>query len=370
MRAPQFLIAPDKFKGTLSAREAAEAIARGVRRAHPDAEVLLMPIADGGEGTAEILGTAWNAERRNARVTGPGDAPVEAPWWIDPSGRAVFDSAAACGLWMVQPKDRAPGRLTTRGVGEMIRACVDAGAREVWVALGGSATVDGGIGMAAALGWRFIDSNNHAIDDPRGDDLSRIARAEPDPALQARVVGICDVVTELTGPHGCAATYGPQKGTGPADVQRLDQGLTNLRRLMGGVRFDGEGSAGGLGFGLAAFCGAKLERGARLILDAIGFDRAASASDLVITGEGAFDATSFQGKATGEVLSRCAALGVRALVVAGRVDTHRSGLHAVTCDGHGDPAQRLEDATAAAITGDAPTGKPATGTRNRRNPCR
>ena len=321
------LVCPDKFRGTLSAREAGDAIARGWLRARPEDEVEVVPLADGGEGTLDALVPAHDpdATRATRRVRGPLGDLVAAAFGM--RGRtAVIEMARASGLDLVPVGRRDPLRTTTRGTGELMAAALDAGARRLLVCLGGSASNDGGAGMAAALGGRFFDAEGAPIADGGG-ALATLARLDVGPVLdrlrRVEVVGVTDVDNPLCGPSGASAVFGPQKGASPEDVVMLDRALAHLaavaQRDLGADRSHepGAGAAGGLGFGLLAFTGARLRRGVEVVMEAVGFrDRLASAS-FVITGEGSFDAGSLRGKVPAGVLEACELVGVPAAIVCG-----------------------------------------------------
>jgi glycerate kinase len=359
------LIAPDKFKGTLTAHAAAHAIADGIRPADAALgaaiEIDLCPIADGGEGTAELLAATWTqtAHRHLTEVTGPLDAPALAPWWHNGAERAAFDTAAACGLALVPPNLRNPARCSTRGVGTLLHL-ICSHSRNVTIGLGGSATVDAGIGMAAAIGWRFEDRAGDLIASPRGVDLARIAQAVP-PAdaspvrrtLQSRRVSVlCDVTTPLLGEHGCAALFGPQKGATPAQVKELDDGLRHLVDVVGVAPTERDGAAGGLAYALRAFIAPlveqlTLESGARAVLHAVGFESRAARADLVITGEGRYDLTSHNGKAVGEVIAAARHARKPLLIIAGIADPTMSqspGVTITTCSPDGPPEDEADAA--------------------------
>ena len=330
------LIAPTAFKGTFGPRQVADALAHGARRALPHAVVLACPVADGGDGLLDaVMGP--EALRERVSVTGPLGAPVRAELgWID-AETAIFESASACGLALLPKERRNPLEATSRGVGELIVEAVDRGARTVVVGLGGSASVDGGVGAARGLGWTFTDVNGAALREG-GAALASLADWTPGWGLTARVVALTDVRTPLVGPDGAAPLFAPQKGASPAAVQQLVAGLERLASTMAVhgrpelAALPGGGAAGGLGAGLMCFAHAELAPGAPWVLDRVGFDAALAKADLVITGEGTFDQTSFLGKATGEVLRRAEVARKRIAIVAGRV-SDAGGVLAVSGDG-------------------------------------
>src|SRR5216110_345839 len=330
------LVAPAAFKGTLGPRQVADALAVGARRALPDAAVLQCPISDGGDGLLDaVLAPVWLGE--HLRWTCPLGEPVSGELgWIDPE-TAIFESATACGIALLQPDQLDPLRATTRGVGELVWEAVERGARTVVVGLGGSATVDGGTGAARGLGWSLRDASGAALPEGGG-ALVQLAMLDGGWGLEARVLGLADVTTELVGPEGSAPVFGPQKGAGAEGVKLLTRGVERLGELM--VRhgradlatLPGGGAAGGLGAGLAFFAKAQLLPGAEWVLARVGFDAALAKAQLVITGEGSFDRTSLVGKASGEVVRRAQAARKKVAVVAGRVDG-LIGVHAL--DGEG-----------------------------------
>jgi glycerate kinase len=327
------LVAPDKFRGTLSAPEAARAIEAGWRRRRPEDDLDLTPIADGGEGTLDALVAATGGRLRSVEVRGPLGDPVPAAFGLlggAERGTAAVEMAMASGLALLAESRRDPRRTTTAGTGDLIRAALDEGVARIVVCLGGSATNDGGTGMASALGVRFLDDEGRNLE-PGGAALTRLARIDAsglDPRV-ARVgfLGATDVTSPLTGPQGASAVFGPQKGASPEDVHLLDRALARLavvaERDLGGDWRDepGAGAAGGLGFGLLAFCGAHLRPGAEVVADALGLESRVGTADLVVTGEGAFDATSVRGKAPGAVLALARLHGRRAAVLCGRAAT-------------------------------------------------
>jgi glycerate kinase len=330
--AVRVLVAPDKFRGTLDARQAAEAVEAGWRRVRPSDDLALLPMADGGEGTLDTLVAAVGGRIHQVRATGPlGDRVDAAIGLVETRGgsTAVVEMARASGLALLADGRRDPRRTTTFGTGELIRAGLDAGARRILVCIGGSATNDGGAGMAQALGARLLDAGGRDL--PQGgaalDGLATIDLRGLDPRLRATtVVGVCDVDNPLTGPTGASATFGPQKGASVEDVRLLDRSLGRLaavvRRELGVALGDeaGAGAAGGLGFGLLAFCGAHLRPGIEVVMETVGFAERAAAADLVVTGEGALDATSLRGKVVAGVLRTCALAGRPVAVLAGRVE--------------------------------------------------
>ena len=329
------VVAPDKFEGSLEADQAARSIEAGLLRARPDAQVTRLPVGDGGAGTlAAVLAAGF--ERVGVRATGPTGEPVEAAIALR-GERAFIEMAEASGLRRLPGGKRAPLEATTYGTGELIRAALDLGARELVLGIGGSATTDGGAGMASALGVRFLDGDGRPLP-PGGAALLRLARVDAgglDPRVEhVSVTVAADVDNPLVGPEGAAAVYGPQKGAIPDDVLLLDSALRRYARVLRddlGVDLaetPGAGAAGGLGAGAMAFLGAGLRSGIELILELVGFDDAAAGADLVVTGEGKIDFQSLRGKAPFGVARAAAAHGVPVVVLAGVVEVAERELRA------------------------------------------
>jgi glycerate 2-kinase len=321
------VIAPNAFKGTLTAPQAAAAIALGVREVFPEAEIVEIPVADGGDGTMEALVAANRGEYRRARVEGPLGDPVEARFGlIDSGSTAVVELATASGLILIPPERRDPRRASTYGFGQLLQAALDAGPSRVIAGIGGSATNDGGAGMAQALGYRLLDAAGRELE-RGGGPLARLERIDTYSVDRrwrgVRVKVACDVTNPLTGPEGASAVYGPQKGADPEAVRELDAALARLAAVVErdlGKRvadIPGAGAAGGTGAGLVAFLDAELVPGAPLVVEAAGFDVHLKGADLVITGEGRVDEQTAYGKAPGEVAKRAHAAGVPVLLLAG-----------------------------------------------------
>jgi len=331
-------IAPDSFKESLTAREAAEAIAAGVMRAAPDCEIVCVPMADGGEGTVAAMVDATAGELRSVRVTGPLQETVDAEFGIlgcsekftpVDSMTAVIEMAAASGLALVPEHLRNPLKTTTRGTGELIRAALDAGAKTIIIGIGGSATIDGGAGMAQALGARLLDSSGNEIG-AGGGALEKLASIDIS-ALDKRLAGVrievaCDVDSPLTGQRGAAPVYGPQKGATPQMVEQLARNLERLAQIIKrDIRIDiadmpGGGAAGGLGAGLAAFLGAKLMPGIDIVIRRVKLEEKMQNSQLVFTGEGRIDSQTPRGKVPAGVARTAAKLGIPAIALAGSID--------------------------------------------------
>jgi glycerate 2-kinase len=323
------VIAPDKFKGSLTTLEAADAMARGVARIDPLAVIDRVPMADGGEGTVAALVSATGGTYREARVTGPLGEPVTASLGLLGDGcTAVIEMAAASGLSLVPPEQRDPLRATSRGTGELLLEAIDAGARRVILGIGGSATNDAGAGLGQALGFRLLDSQNRELG-PGGGELGKLARIDAAgrrAELESVEIAVaCDVTNPLCGPRGASAVYGPQKGATATMVQELDRNLAHfaaiVERDLGVSILDlpGSGAAGGLGGGLVAFAGGRLEAGVKLIIEAVNLKNRLRGADLCLTGEGALDAQSAYGKTAVGVASVAHALGCPTIVLAGTI---------------------------------------------------
>jgi len=302
----KIVFAPDKFKMCMKSATVRRVLQKAFHTVIPDAELVSVPVSDGGEGMTRALADALHGEIHQLKVTGPDGSPVEAEFALINNGlTAVFEMASASGLVLVNPLKRNPMTATTYGTGEVIRAILELGVRDIIIGLGGSATVDGGAGMAQALGYSLRDPRGREL--PRGGGalhmLSRIAIAGADTRLQeTRITTACDVRNPLSGPLGAAQVFGPQKGATPDMVAQLDNNLRHLvsvwerQSMLLPKEMPGDGAAGGLGAGLRAFCGAQPKSGAQLILDAIGFRRQIAGADLVVTGEGRTDSQTAEGK--------------------------------------------------------------------------
>ena len=324
----KWILMPDSFKGTMSSLEVCEAMRRALLRHVPDAEVISIPVADGGEGSVEAFLTAMGGRRVEVPCTGPDLQPVTGFYGLLPDGRtAVVEMAAAAGLPLMEGRLSAEG-ATTYGVGELILAAIQNGARRIILGLGGSATNDGGCGCAAALGVRFLDSSGTAYVPVGGtlDHLDRIDLSCRSPLLEGvELVAMCDVDNPLCGPHGASAVFGPQKGADDAAVARLDRNLHHLaaviRRDIGQdiLELPGAGAAGGMGGGAVAFLGCRLQMGIETVLDTIGFDTLLPGTTAILTGEGRIDGQSLRGKVVIGIARRARAAGGPVIAVVGDV---------------------------------------------------
>lgn len=322
------LIAPDKFKGSLGAVAVAESIARGWRVGMPDAGIRLAPIADGGEGFCEALGFSlggvWvEADSEDA----VGRRIVGRYVWVEPIATAVIEMSESSGLWRLHHSELSPMRANTFGTGLLMRDAINRGARRIYVGLGGSATTDGGVGMAAALGARFTDASGKVLE-PVPEHLSRVTSMDVSEMLSMpELIAACDVQNPLLGPRGAARVYSPQKGAGPSEVECLESGLANLADVTARhTRVDfrdepGAGAAGGIGFGLLAFCGARMQPGFDLVASAVGLRRLVAAVDLVITGEGRLDSQTLEGKGPAGVAAIAREFRKPVLAFAGSVES-------------------------------------------------
>ena len=328
----RIVIAPDKFKGSLAAPAVAEAIAAGVRRARPDAIVVRVPLADGGEGFVAAMVAATGGRVETRRVTGPlPEMKVDADFGVSGDGRTAFvEMAAASGLALLADADRNPLNTTTFGTGELLMAAAKLGVVDIVLGIGGSATTDAGIGCAQACGLPVILAEGEPVSDTEplcGRDLERVVlvkHGRGSPVERTRITVACDVTNPLFGPEGAAAVYGPQKGATPGQVAWLDGQLRGLAERTGKLReaqTPGAGAAGGLGFGLLAyFPNATLRRGVEIVFHAVRLCNRIAGADLVITGEGRLDASSLHGKATVAVADLCRELGVPCAAAVGSIE--------------------------------------------------
>jgi len=323
----KIVIAPDSFKDSLSAQGVADAIALGLAQVWPDAQLIKCPMADGGEGTVESILAACDGELRRNEVRGPLGATVSAAWgWLPDSHTAIIEMAEASGLQLVPVAQRDACISSTFGTGQLIRAALDAGAQRVILAIGGSATNDGGAGAMQALGVKLLDAQGQTLS-PGGLALAQLARvdlSDIDPRLaRVRFDIAADVNNPLCGPHGASAIFGPQKGASPAQVEQLDRALGHFAdhcasTLNNDVRDEpGSGAAGGLGFAAKAFLGAQFKAGVEVVAELVGLADAVAGADLVITGEGRFDAQTLRGKTPFGVARVASQQGVPVIVIAG-----------------------------------------------------
>lgn len=333
----RIVIAPDSFKGSLSSLEVAQAMERGVRRVLPHSTTVLLPLSDGGEGLVDSLVVASGGKLVEYEVQGPLGSPVTAKMGLLGDGQtAVIEMAQASGLTLIKEEERNPLFTSTFGTGELMRHALDSGCTKLIIGIGGSATNDGGMGMAQALGFRFLDAKGELLGSGGG-ELARLASidtSQVDPRIKGVQIEVaCDVDNPLTGPQGAAHIYGPQKGATPVMVEFLDAALANYDRVLQkdlaqnvGLT-PGAGAAGGLGAGLMALVGGKLVSGIELVLRVLGFAEKTKGAQLVLTGEGKFDAQSAYGKVPVGVARQSQKLGVPVVVVAGTVLPDAEVLH-------------------------------------------
>ncbi|NUT76737.1 glycerate kinase [Pseudomonas sp. C1C7] len=334
----KIVIAPDSFKDSLSAQGVADAIALGLAEVWPDAQLIKCPMADGGEGTVESVLAACDGQLRHAQVRGPLGTTVQAAWgWLPHSHTAIIEMAEASGLQLV-PVDRRDACISsTFGTGELISAALDAGAQRIILAIGGSATNDGGAGAMQALGVKLLDAQGQTLA-PGGLALTQLLRidlSDIDPRVaNVRFDIAADVNNPLCGPHGASAIFGPQKGASPEQVQRLDHALGHFAdhcaKVLGkDVRDEpGSGAAGGLGFAAKAFLGAQFLPGVEVVAELVGLAEAVEGADLVITGEGRFDAQTLRGKTPFGVAQIAREKGVPVIVMAGSLGEGYQDLYA------------------------------------------
>ena len=322
---PRVLLAPDKFKGTLTAAEVAEHLAAGIRSVRPEVEIVVVPVSDGGDGLLEAAGRA-GFERVPVRASGPTGVPRQT-WYVRRGDEAVIEMAEVCGLGRLPDGRPAPGTATSRGVGEVVADALDSACSRILVGVGGSASTDGGAGMVRALGARVLDADGGEVEEG-GTALGRVARLDLTglhPRLARTTIELaCDVDNPLTGPSGAAAVYGPQKGAGPELVAALDQALSTWADVVAAStgrdlrETPGAGAAGGIGLGAMAVLGARLRPGAAMVQQLTGLRDALVGVDLVITGEGSLDAQTLNGKAPAGVAEAAREAGVPVVAVAGQ----------------------------------------------------
>jgi glycerate kinase len=343
----KIVVAFDKFKGSLTGSEACR-IAAGVLRAKlPGAKIIEKPMADGGEGTAQALIAAGRGEWVPVRVLDPLGREIEAGFgWLADSKTAVVEMASASGLALLKPEERNPMLTSTFGTGQLLRAAIERGAEHILLGVGGSATIDGGVGAATALGWQFISSNDHSVDENNhytlrndrstkcssrtaglgGQNLTSIGMIIPPKCSFPKVEVLCDVDNPLCGPTGAAAVFGPQKGASPEMVRELDRGLQHLAGIVRAqlgkdiLTLPGGGAAGGLATGMVAFLDARLVSGVEAVMEASGLEDAIRGADWILTGEGKLDSQSWRGKVVSGVLGLAKKHHVRVAVAAGSVE--------------------------------------------------
>ncbi|MBR3719257.1 MAG: glycerate kinase [Firmicutes bacterium] len=320
-----FVFASDSFKGSLSSLKIGELLTQAAKDVFPGCRCTAVPMADGGEGTAEAVILATGGKWVPVEVSGPLGEPVKAGYGLLPGGSAIIEMASASGLVLVPPEKRDPRNTSTAGTGELIAAALKAGCTELTIAIGGSATNDGGMGCARALGVRFLDASGRELEG-KGGDLAKVASIDASGLLpaakEAHFTVMSDVDNPLLGPDGATFTFGPQKGAVPEIRGELEAGMENyaaiLKRDLGAdTDFPGAGAAGGLGAGLKIFLNAEMRSGSDAVLDLIGFDALLKDADLVVTGEGRIDWQSAHGKVVSGVGKRCKKAGVPCIAIVG-----------------------------------------------------
>ncbi|WNG60169.1 glycerate kinase [Archangium gephyra] len=321
----RWLVAPQEFKGTLTAAEAATALAEGLRQGAPGVELDVAPLADGGPGTVDALLAGVGGERMTCTVPGPLGAPVRATYGLLDSGRtAVIEMAAASGLTLLAPGERDPRRASTEGTGELMRAALERGCERLILGLGGSATNDGGTGALTALGFRFLDAQGAPLP-PGGAALKQLARVDTSgrhPRLaEVELLVATDVTAPLLGPDGASYLFGPQKGADEATVVELESALARLAEVVapGLAQTPGAGAAGGFGYGLLALAGGKIVSGYELVARTLRLSERLAAAQAVLTGEGRFDRQTALGKGPGSLAKEARALGKHTVMFAGAV---------------------------------------------------
>lgn len=335
----RILVSPDKFKGSIAAITAAEAIVRGWRKVDPSAEMEIAPIADGGEGFAEALCTALGGEWIKRPARDPLGREVEARYaWVAAERLAIIEMSEASGLWRLQAGERDPLRANTFGTGELMRDAVERGATRILVGLGGSATTDGGIGMAAALGYEALTSDGEELE-PIPGKLPALTRISRENVIDLpKIIAACDVQNPLLGPRGAAHVFSPQKGADARTVEALEVAMETLAEVVleeFGSDFrdaPGAGAAGGIGFGLMAFCNAQVRSGFDLVAEVLRLEERIAASDLVVTGEGRLDAQTLEGKGPAGVAALARKHGRCVLAFAGSVTAEAEPLFDATCE--------------------------------------
>jgi glycerate kinase len=331
------LIVPDKFKGTLTASEAAEAIARGWKRARPKDKLTLLPMSDGGDGFGEVLGRALGADKQLVETVDAAHRAIEAAWWWHAkTSTAIIEAAKINGLAMLPPKQFHPFQLDTFGLGRVLQTAARAGAKHCIVGIGGSATNDAGFGLARALGWKFFAAADCPTCAPTEQgriqldewwQLAPLARIEkPSFELPLKITVAVDVKNPLLGPTGCTRVYGPQKGLDAEDFPLAEKALAKLAKIYKRqfktdfAKIPGAGAAGGLGFGLMAFANAELANGFELFADRSKLSRHIAEADLVITGEGSIDAQTFMGKGVGQLAALCKKKRIPCIALSGMAE--------------------------------------------------
>lgn len=326
----KILLAPDKFRGSLDAPQVCEAMTEGIRMVSPKIEVVSLPMADGGEGTLDLLLWYSGGKKQTAQVQDPLGRLIDAEYGLSADGKTAFiEMATASGLRLLKTEERNPLKTSTFGTGELIKLVLEAGVENIILGIGGSATTDAGIGMAAALGWQFLDENGKKLS-PIGENLIKIKAIKQssstiyNSSLNIKVA--CDVTNPLFGENGAAYVYGPQKGADKQAVELLNEGLQNIANVFerdfgkNYARIAGTGAAGGLGFGAMAFINAELKEGVKLLMDFCDFDKNLKDVNLIITGEGKIDNQTLQGKLIKGITDRASHANISIAAICGTLD--------------------------------------------------
>lgn len=333
----KIVLAPDKFRGSLTATEVCAAMSEGIRQVIPNAEIIALPMADGGEGTAEILTLITGGQMLSKEVADPLGRPIQASYGL--SGQTAYiEMATASGLKLLSQNERNPLKTSTYGTGQLIQDAIEKGVKRLVLGIGGSATTDAGIGMAAALGWKFLDANNQELE-PNGENLTRIEQIIPpsQPIADLHIEVACDVNAPLFGPEGAAYLYAPQKGATPLMVKQLDEGLQHLSAVVQRdfgknlAQTAGAGAAGGLGFGALFFLNATLKEGIKIVMEQTEFHKHLLGANLVLTGEGKIDEQTLQGKLIAGIAQAARAQSIPSVALCGTLlvspqDIQRIGL--------------------------------------------
>jgi glycerate kinase len=327
----KILIVPDKFKGSLTAAEVCDAVAEGLSKKFPGAEIIKLPLADGGEGTAEILTRYFNGKTVNVKVRGPLHDEIEAAYGTDGRSTAFIEMASASGLQLISKEKRNPLETTTYGTGELIRHAIEHGASNIILGIGGSSTNDAGIGMAEALGYKFYDNNGKVLN-PVGKNLIHIASIDiPKDIPDLKVTALCDVNNPLFGPTGAAHIYGPQKGADADAVELLDQGLMNFERVAKktfgrSADFPGAGAGGGIAGGASVFFNLTVRPGTRFVMETLNVFQQIETADLIVTGEGKIDRQTLAGKVVGSVAQHAVAFNKKLVAICGVCELRKNEL--------------------------------------------
>ncbi|HEY1056727.1 MAG TPA: glycerate kinase, partial [Emticicia sp.] len=315
----KILLAPDKFKGSLDAQQVCQAMTEGIKMVSTEIETISLPMADGGEGTLDLLLWYSGGQKKTAQVKDPLGRIIDAQYGISADGKTAFiEMATASGLSLLKTDERNPLLTSTYGTGELIKVAIEAGVEQIMLGIGGSATTDAGIGMAKALGWQFFDAEDKEID-AIGGNLSQIRKIIPSPLASQlpKIQVACDVTNPLYGINGAAYIYGPQKGADAEKVAILDKGLKDFAKITGlseeTFNNPGFGAAGGLGFGCVFFLNAELKEGVKLLMDFCGFEKHLQGVDLIITGEGKIDNQTLQGKLVKGITSQAQNISIAAI---------------------------------------------------------